>query len=92
MIGAGLNIFDTRVLKIVLNTNEYEQYKETVKENAHVLELDTDMDIQNPLIEWYMHRFASTIQTPELVHHVLAKCRRHLARLPIVHRFNSSDH
>jgi hypothetical protein len=27
------------------------------KTNEHTLELSTEMDIKNPLVEWYIHRF-----------------------------------
>ena len=59
------------------------------------------MDIQNPLIEWFIrdrpHRLvqrerrARMIKT-RLVHHVLVKRRRYLARLSIVHRPYRPDH
>ena len=59
------------------------------------------MDIKNPLIQWYMHRFhrlvqrercASMIQTTTLVHHVLTKRQRDLVRLIIIHRPLRPDH
>ena len=60
------------------------------------------MDIQNPLIEWYIpdrshclvqrQRCPRMVQTTRLVHHVLVKCQRDLARLSIVHRPHCPDY
>ena len=37
--------------------NEYEQLKARERTKIYVLELGTKMDVKNPLIEWYIHRF-----------------------------------
>ena len=59
------------------------------------------MDVNNPLIKWYIHRFhrlvqreccASVIQTTTLVYHVLIKHRCDLVRLTIVHRPHRLNH
>ena len=59
------------------------------------------MDIKNPLIEWYIHRFhrlvqrkccAGMIQTTRLVHHMFIKGRRDLVRLTIVYRPHRPNH
>ena len=65
------------------------------------LELGTEMDVKNALIEWHIHRFhrlvqrercTSMIQTTRLVHHVLIKSRRDPVRRTIVHRPHRPDH
>ena len=59
------------------------------------------MDIKNPLIQWYIHRFhrlvqreccPGMIQTTRLVYHMLIKRRRDLLRLTIIHRPHRPDH
>ena len=59
------------------------------------------MDVKNPLIEWYIHRFhrlvqrkccAGMMQTTRLVHHMLIEGRRDLVRLTIVHRPQRPNH
>ena len=59
------------------------------------------MYIENPLIEWYIHRFHRSIeckrrpgiiQPTRLVHHMLVKRRRDLVRLSIVHRPHRPNH
>ena len=59
------------------------------------------MDIKNPLIERYIHRFhrlvqrercAGMIQTTRPVHHMLIESQRDLVRLTIVHRPHRPDH
>ena len=67
-----------------------------------VLELGSEMNIKNPLIERYIpdrfHRLVQRqrcprmIQSTRLVHHVLVKRRRDLLRLFIVHRPHRPDH
>ena len=71
------------------------------KANEDIRELSTEMDIKNPLIEWYIHRShrlvqrergASMIQTTRLVHHMLVESRRGFIRLAIVHRPHRPDY
>jgi len=65
------------------------------------VELGTEMDIKNPLVEWYIHSFhrlvqrecrPGMIQTPRLVHDMLIERRRDLVRRIIVHRPHRPDH
>ena len=72
---------------------------EKANEDVDVLELGTEMDIKDPLIEWYIHRLhrlvqreccSSMIQMTRLVHHMFIKRRRDLVRLTIVHLPTSS--
>ena len=71
------------------------------KANKDILELCPEMDIKNPLIQRYIHRFhrlvqrkrcAGMIQTTRLVHHMLIESRRDLLRRTIVHRLHRSNH
>ena len=73
---------------------------ESEKANENIA-LSTEMDIQNPLIEGYMHRFhrlvqrercTAMIQTTRLIRHMLIESRRDLVRLTIVHRPHRPDH
>ena len=59
------------------------------------------MNIKNPLIEWYIHRFLCLVQrerctgmikTARLVHHIFIESRRYLVRLTIVHRPHRPNH
>jgi hypothetical protein len=71
--------------------------------NEDILKLGNEMDIKNPLIEWYMHKFrfhrlvqrercAGMIQTTRLVHHMLIERRRDLVCLTIVRYPHCSNH
>jgi hypothetical protein len=74
---------------------------ERANENINILELGTEMDIKNALIQWYINRFhrlvqrercQGMIQTTRLVHHMLIESRRDLVCLTIVHRPHGPDH
>ena len=71
------------------------------KANEEILELSTEMDIKNPLIEWYIYRFhrlvqrkrcAGVIQMTRLVHHMPIESRGDFVRLTVVHRPHRPDH
>ena len=71
------------------------------KANEDIRELGAEMNVKNPLIEWYIHKFhrrvqrergAGMIQTTRLVHHMLIESRRNLCRLTVVHRPHCPDH
>ena len=71
------------------------------KANGDIPGPGTEVNIKNPLIEWYIHRFhrlvqrerrAGMIQTTRLVHHVFIERRRDLLRSTIVHRPHRSNH
>ena len=50
-----------------------------------MINLGTEMDVENPLIEWYIHEFHRLVQG-DLVHRVFVERRHDLARLSVVAR------